>query len=212
MTDSTRRSPRAAVGTPAVDAESRSDEILAFWFGAPGDEDYGERRPFWFRGPAELDLEIRERFLADYDTATAGTYDGLRASALGTLTLILLFDQFPRNMFRGTARAYASDAKALALANDALERGFDRGLLVSQRMFMYLPFEHSENLEDQRRAAGLILPIAEGYEGGERSIKAVERHLEIIERFGRFPHRNAALGRDTTPAEAEFLKEPDSSF
>ena len=212
MSDSTRRPPRPGVGPPAVDAGSLRDEILAFWFGAPDDEDYGERRPFWFRGPVEFDVTIRERFLADYNAANAGSYDGLRASALGALSLILLFDQFPRNMFRGTARAYASDAKALALANHALESGFDRGLLVSQRMFMYLPFEHSENLADQRRAADLILPLAEGYEGGERSIKAVERHLEIIERFGRFPHRNAALGRDTTPAEAEFLKEPDSSF
>ena len=194
------------------DAGSLSDEILAFWFGAPDAEDFGQRRPFWFRGPAGFDAEIRERFLADYDAADAGAYDHLRASALGTLTLILLFDQFPRNMFRGTARAYATDAKSLALANHALDRGFDRGLIVSQQMFMYLPFEHSEKLADQRRAADLILPLAEDYDGGERSIKAVERHLEIIERFGRFPHRNAALGRESTAAEAEFLKQPDSSF
>ena len=212
MSDSARRPPRAGVGPPGDHAESLSDEILAFRFGRRSDEDYGKRRPFWFRGPAELDAEIRERFLVDYDAANAGAYEGLRASALGTLSLILLFDQFPRNMFRGTARAYATDAKALTLANEALERGFDRGLIVSQRMFMYLPFEHSENLADQRRAANLILPLAKDYDGGERSIEAARRHLEIIERFGRFPYRNAALGRETTPAEAEFLEQPDSSF
>ncbi|MFQ5783935.1 MAG: DUF924 family protein [Alphaproteobacteria bacterium] len=186
---------------------SRSEQILAFWFGAPGDPDHGRPRKIWFEKDAALDAEVRRCFLADYKGAAAGALDHWQETPRGALALIVLLDQFPRNMFRDDPRAYASDAKARAVARRAIDAGFDRALPPIERRFLYLPFEHSEDLADQRRSVALFRDL-----GDKASIEWATRHLEIVERFGRFPHRNAALGRETTPEEAAFLKEPDSSF
>lgn len=175
------------------------DDVLRFWF---GDED--EPREEWWRKDEEFDREIRDRFGALYEEAASGALDGWRETAEGSLALVIALDQFPRNMFRGDPRSYATDEKARETARYAVDRAFDRELSPVRRSFLYMPFMHSEDLEDQRRSVELF----EGMDPGGYAI----RHREIVERFGRFPHRNAVLGRDTTPEEAEFLREPGSSF
>ncbi len=187
------------------------DEILDFWFGAPGSPEHGRPRPVWFQADPDFDAAIRERFAETQARAAAGALDHLQESARGGLALVLLLDQFPRNLFRRDPRAYACDAKARAVAGRLLDAGLDRELPPIERRFLFLPFEHSEDLEDQNRSVALFRALAEET-GDDTSIYWAERHHEIIARFGRFPHRNAVLGRETTPAEAEFLKEPNSSF
>ncbi len=186
-------------------------EVLAFWFGREGEGGYGEFREVWFAKDPDFDREIRDRFESVYEEAVAGGLEDWKEEARSCLALIVVLDQFPRNMFRGDARMYAADELALAAARHALERAYDRELARFQRVFMYLPFEHSEDLEDQRRAVELFHRLAEET-GQEDLLVYAVRHLKIIERFGRFPHRNEILGRRTTPEEAEFLKEPGSSF
>jgi uncharacterized protein (DUF924 family) len=214
MDERLRRLP-AAQAPPGhhetAEPASRADDVLAFWFGRRDDPDHGRFREFWFRGPPEFDGLVRERFLADHEAAVAGALDALRESARGSLAMVLLLDQFPRNMFRGNARAFATDPHALAVADEALVRGFDRDLGTLQRLFLYLPFEHSESLDVQLQSVALIGGL-DDHENTERSMQSAHRHLEIIERFGRFPHRNAVLGRPSTPEETAFLKEPNSSF
>lgn len=185
---------------------SRVEEILGFWFG--GEEGY---REVWFRKDEAFDREVRDRFAEDYERAAAGELDGWMSSPRGCLALILLLDQFPRNLFRGDPRAFATDEKARAVADHAVSTGLDRGLSPVERMFVYLPFEHSESVEDQRRSVELFLALDAELEAPEVLDYAV-RHREVIERFGRFPHRNEVLGRASTPEEEEFLKEPGSSF
>ena len=187
------------------------EEVLAFWFGREGEEGYGEFREAWFSKDPVFDREIRDRFEAVYEEAAAGELETWKEEARSCLALIVVLDQFPRNMFRGDARMYATDGLALAAARYAIERAYDRELHPSQRVFMYLPFEHSENLEDQHRSVELFRKLAEET-GQEDLLVYAVRHLRIIERFGRFPHRNEILGRLTTPEEAKFLKEPGSSF
>jgi uncharacterized protein (DUF924 family) len=187
------------------------EEVLAFWFGREGEEGYGEFREVWFAKDPDFDREIRDRFESVYEEAVAGGLEDWKEEARSCLALIVVLDQFPRNMFRGDARMYAADELAIAAARHALERAYDRELARFQRVFMYLPFEHSEDLEDQRRAVELFHRLAEET-GQEDLLVYAVRHLKIIERFGRFPHRNEILGRRTTPEEAEFLKEPGSSF
>ncbi|HJM48612.1 MAG TPA: DUF924 family protein [Alphaproteobacteria bacterium] len=187
-------------------------EVLNFWFGAPGSAGYGEKREIWFKKDADFDAEIRHRFLPLVETARRGELEHWLHSASTALALCIVLDQFPRNLFRGAAEAFASDALARDMAGRALERGFDGELPKVQRIFLYLPFEHSEDLSHQVRSLNLFSALVENDETGARTMKAARRHHEIIARFGRFPHRNAALGRPTTAAEAEFLKEPDSSF
>ena len=141
----------------------------------------------------------------------AGALDGWVASARGSLALVLVLDQVPRNLFRGKARAYAYDGEARAVATAAIAQGFDGILLPAERMFLYLPFEHSEALGDQERAIELFAAL-EAFPETRGITETARRHAEIIRRFGRFPHRNAALGRAETAEEATFLKEPGSSF
>ena len=185
--------------------------ILDFWFGAPNDLDYGESRDIWWTKCPAFDASIRVSFMANYERAAAGELDDLQVTPRGTLALIIVLDQFPRNMFRGTPRMYATDAKALAMARRVLDVGYDEALIPIERLFVYLPFEHSEDLADQRRSVELCRGLAD-LPDSEQTIDSAVRHLEIIERFGRFPHRNAILGRDSTPEEATFLEEPNSSF
>ena len=190
---------------------SAPEEILDFWFGREGEEGYGEFREAWFAKDPEFDREIRNRFETVYKEAASGELDSWKEEAQSCLALIIVLDQFPRNMFRGDARMYATDEKALEAARYAVEHAFDRELPLFQRGFVYMPFMHSENLEDQRLSVELFRGLA-GEPGTTDATPFAVRHMEIVERFGRFPHRNEILGRQTTPEEAEFLKEPDSSF
>lgn len=189
--------------------DPRTGEVLRFWFGGAGE--YGTRRKCWFEKSALFDAEIRARFAELHVSAAAGAYEAWRERAPECLALVIVLDQFPRNMFRGEARAFASDPLALAAAGHALERGFDRGMRPVERLFLYLPFEHSESLADQLRGCELTEPLR-AFPETEDAHRYAVRHCDIIRRFGRFPHRNAMLGRASRPEEAEFLKEPGSGF
>jgi uncharacterized protein (DUF924 family) len=178
-------------------------EVLDFWFGAPDSAELGSRRQIWFVSTDEFDQEIRRRFLQANRLAASGALDGLGHTAMGTLALIILLDQFSRNIFRGAAEAFANDPRARQLAEHALERGFDRNVLTVQRLFFYLPFEHAEDLEVQERSVGLFVNL-----GDASSLQHAVCHRDQIVRFGRFPDRNKALGRTSTKAEEEFLKNP----
>jgi uncharacterized protein (DUF924 family) len=168
------------------------DDVLAFWRAA------GSKK--WFTKSAVFDAEIMARFLSTYQAAAAGQLGAWEATAVSALALIIVLDQFPRNMFRGNARAFAADPLARAIADRAIARGFDQETKLSLRSFFYLPFEHSENLADQERCVALARAT-----GDADALKWAELHADIIRRFGRFPHRNAVLGRATTPKEQAFL-------
>ncbi len=183
------------------------ERVLSFWFGAGWAAAEPGYRPEWFTANPDLDAGIAQAFADDVERAMAGTFAGLADSPEGCLALVLLLDQFPRNLFRGTARAFAADAGARAIARHALERGFDLALPPVMRIFLYLPFEHSEDPADQQRSVVLF----ETLDNAEWFDYAI-RHRDIIARFGRFPHRNAALGRPSTAEEIAFLKTPNSSF
>ena len=185
--------------------------ILDFWFGPAGSPSRGRDRPEWFTKDAEFDAGIRQRFAAIVELALSGGLREWEGSSDGALALLLLLDQFPRNLYRGQARAFAGDARARAVADRALARGFDRDRPACERIFFYLPFEHSEDPGDQDRSCALFATLADT-DRGPVYVDYAERHRAVIRRFGRFPHRNAALGRASTDAEAAFLKEPDSSF
>lgn len=177
-------------------------EILKFWF--------EETKPAqWFQKNEDFDNEIRTRFLGDYEMAIKGIYDGWQDDATGSLALIIMLDQFPRNMFRGTARMFASDDKALTCAKYAVDKKQDTLLPPEQRGFIYLPYEHSENLEDQETSVALFKTIKE-----EQPVyyDYALRHLDVIKEFGRFPHRNEVLERQNTKAEEDYLAKPDSGF
>jgi uncharacterized protein (DUF924 family) len=179
-----------------------ASEVLRFWFGE-GPE-YGKAHKRWFEKNPAFDAEVRTRFSKLHQQLSAGRewLDAPREC----LARIVVLDQFPRNMFRGTARAFATDALALAAARHAIASGYDRDWLRVEKIFAYLPFEHSESLADQERACELMRPL------GDEQYDYALRHLKIIQRFGRFPHRNAILGRESTPEEIEFLKQPGSGF
>jgi uncharacterized protein (DUF924 family) len=173
-----------------------AQQLLDFWF--------GQDRRAWFEKNPAFDEEIQARFLALYEQAAAGALADWRGGPKSCLALVILLDQLPRNMFRGTARAFAADPLALAAARSIVERGWDREMSEDERSFAYLPFEHSESLEDQETSLRLF--------AGNANYEWARRHWDIIRRFGRFPHRNAILGRESTPEETEFLKQPGSGF
>ena len=167
-------------------------EIVTFWREAGPDK--------WFSDDRAFDLTVRSRFYAGYEAAARGGLAAWEDNAEGALALVLLFDQFPRNMFRGEARAFATDAMARAVADRALARGFDQATDSTMRPFFYLPFMHSEALSDQDRCVRLYEALGDAGE-----LRYAREHRDVIKTFGRFPHRNRALGRSTTPAEQEFL-------
>ena len=179
--------------------------VLDFWFGKPGSTEFGKTRDVWFKKNTAFDAEIVSRFGAMQSAADAGRYDAWQATPKGSLALIILLDQFPRNIHRGTAASFAGDAHARRVASNALAHGFDRGVLPVQRTFVYLPFEHSEDIADQRLSLKLF-----GRLGTNKDY--ARRHYDIIARFGRFPHRNTILGRKSTSEETDFLKQPGSGF
>jgi uncharacterized protein (DUF924 family) len=167
-------------------------DVLAFWRAAGPDK--------WFAKDAAFDAEIGQRFLPTYQAAAASRLAPWEATPDGALALVVALDQFPRNMFRGDARTFAADPLARAVADRALTRGFDQRVPQAERQFFYLPFMHSESLPDQERC----LALARRY-GDDEFTKYAEQHADIIRRFGRFPHRNAVLGRSTTPGEQAYL-------
>lgn len=183
------------------------DEVLDFWFGEPR----GKSRAEWFRKDAAFDAVIRQRFGALHAAAARREREAWRVNAESMLALVVVLDQFSRNLHRGDARAFAQDEHARDCAVEALMRGDDLGLLPVERQFLYLPFEHSEDLEDQDRAVMLMASL-ESFEETRGFTQWAEKHRAVVKRFGRFPHRNAALGRESTPEEVEFLKEPGSRF
>jgi uncharacterized protein (DUF924 family) len=167
-------------------------DVLTFW------RDAGPEK--WFKKDAAFDSEVAARFLATYERAVRGELSGWEATPEGALALVIVLDQIPRNMFRGDARTYAADALVRDIARRALARGFDRDVPNSDRRFFYLPFMHSEELADQEHCVALALAY-----GDDDFTKYAEDHADIVRRFGRFPHRNAVLGRNTTAEEQEFL-------
>ncbi|MDM9381309.1 DUF924 family protein [Chlorogloeopsis sp. ULAP01] len=190
---------------------TQAQEVLDFWFGKPEQPDYGKPRDFWFTKKPEFDEQVRTQFFNYYQKAAGGYLDDWMQFPDSCLALILLLDQFPRNMFRNTPDAFATDWEALSTAQHAIAQGYDRKLLSVQRWFIYFPFEHSENLEHQRQAVKLFQQLSSDPDSASCIDYAI-RHMEIIERFGRFPHRNAILGRNSTSEEKEFLKQPGSGF
>ncbi len=186
-------------------------EVLDFWFGKPEDDDYGKSKKAWFVKNSEFDRQVRSLFLSVYQQAAANQLDEWQSSPDSCLALIIVLDQFPRNMFRNQSQAFATDELALAIAKYAVSHQYDRQLLPVQRWFIYVPFEHSENLADQLTCVNLFLSIKDDPETAT-TLDYVYRHLEIIKEFGRFPHRNAILGRQSTQEELKFLQQPGSSF
>jgi uncharacterized protein (DUF924 family) len=189
----------------------RAKAILDFWFGASGSAEYGKSRSVWFKKDDAFDGEIAARFGTILRAAAAGRYDPWQATPNGALALIILLDQFPRNMYRGTAASFSCDEQAQRIAGNAVAHGFDRGLLPVERSFVYLPFEHAENLASQRKSLQLFATLRND-PGSAGNMDYARRHHAIVARFGRFPHRNEILGRKSTPEEIEFLKQPGSGF
>lgn len=198
----------AAAPSPAAAA------VLDFWFLPVGHADHDVFRPEWFRKDPAFDAAIRGRFGPLVDEALAGGLGDWDATADGALARILLLDQFTRNLFRGDARAFAGDAAALALAESLVASGRDKNLPPIRRWFVFLPFEHSESLLNQERAVALFAGLRREAQDPafESAYDYAVRHRDVIERFGRFPHRNTALGRPSTPEEEAFLKLPGSAF
>lgn len=193
--------------------------ICEFWFGQHQDEAelIARQSALWWSKRDDVDSGIRVRFEPLLDRASAGELDGWRATPQGRLAFVLLTDQFPRNMFRSTPRAFAFDPLARAWARDAIDQGVDRRLRAIERVFLYMPLEHSESLDDQTEAVRLVGALTDGVAPGlrpdfERFLDFARRHREIIARYGRFPHRNAILGRESDAAEIDFLQQPGSSF
>ena len=189
-----------------IAAPERAQALLDFWFGPPDDPLREERRDIWFHSTPEHDDTLRRLFLADYERAAAGGLSGWEEAPDSTLALLLLLDQVPRNIFRATSRAYDTDAMARVVADRAIERGFDMRVPPAWRLFFYMPLHHSEHLADQQRATALVasLPDRGDPERGENRRYGLP-YVDVIERFGRFPHRNAILGRQSTPEELAFL-------
>jgi uncharacterized protein (DUF924 family) len=192
----------------------RAQAILNFWFGAPSEpsSDYGQQRQVWFKKDPDFDAAVRQRFQADYENARAGQLNSWIEHPRHNLALILLLDQVPRNIFRGSPQSFATDPQALEAAKYGISHQLDQWLIPVERLFMYLPFEHSEDLADQNTSIQLFQHLVEANPELQTTLDYAERHREVIQRFSRFPHRNEILQRDTTPAEAEFLKQPGSRF
>lgn len=183
------------------------EEILAFWFGpVPGIE-----RAEWFRKDGAFDAIVRERFGPAVEAALQGAYRDWNETPRGSLARVLLLDQFTRNMFRDTPRAFAGDPQALATSRQAIARAFDSRLLPVERWFLYMPFQHSEQVDAQTQSIELFSRLA-AQTGLASPLDWAQRHAAIIERFGRFPHRNAILGRASTAEEEAFLLTPGSRF
>ena len=178
-------------------------QLLTFWFGTPDVNYQVDKKEVWFKATPEFDASILKNFKHAYEEAAKNNLDFLVNEESGCLALIILLDQIPRNLFRNSARAYATDDKARFVARIGIENGYDKKMSLWQSVFFYLPFEHSELLEDQEFSVELFENL-----GLEASIEAAIDHRNIIKKFGRFPYRNKALGRPSTPHEEDFLLDP----
>ena len=195
------------------------ESILHYWFGGATDdaEIVREKSALWWKQDSKVDAEIRRRFEMMLNAEIKNEFASWSSSPRGQLARVLLCDQFPRNMYRDSPRAFDYDERARKLSRDALDTGRDKKLRPVERVFLYLPFEHSETVDDQALSLRLFTELVEDVPETDKSafqkqLGFAQKHKEIIDRFGRFPHRNAILGRQSTAAEAEFLKGPDSSF
>ena len=189
--------------------ESSAADVLDFWFGPKGSR--GAARPEWFRKDEKFDERIRDRFGELHARASRRELDAWREDAASMLALVVVLDQFSRNLFRDDPGAFAQDAYARECCRQAIARGDESKLVPAERMFLYMPFEHSEDLADQRYAIDRMRSL-EAFPETKGLTQWAEKHEAIIRRFGRFPHRNAILGRVSTPEEAEFLTQPGSRF
>jgi uncharacterized protein (DUF924 family) len=188
-----------------------AQDVLDFWFGPQDAESFGKPRKEWFTKDAAFDASLRDRYGPLWEQARTGALASWNASPRELLAFIVVCDQFPRNMFRGDPRSFATDPIALDAARRMVGRGWDKKLISAEKAFAYLPFEHSESLADQERSVALF-----GSDPNDEVMKGYAdyaiKHRDFIARFGRFPHRNAILGRPSTPEEIEFLKQPGSGF
>ena len=189
-----------------------SDVIHDFWFGGPNRDEFGQSRKAWFVKDSAFDAEVREQFLATLEAAERGELVHWRDAPKHCLSLVLLLDQFARNIFRDTPRAFTTDAMALETARVALAQKYDQTVAPVERIFFYLPFEHSESLADQEHCVALVQALVEVDSNRAGFLDYATRHRDVIARFGRFPHRNRILSRISSSAEVEFLKQPGSSF
>ncbi len=184
----------------APDNTADAQGVLDFWFGEATPEQ-------WFKQDDGFDATIRDRFAALFERAASGELADWRETARGCLALVIVLDQFPRNLFRGGARSFATDAAARAVLGHALEKGFDDGFPFREKQFLYMPLMHSEDSGEQAQSVALYTAL-----GDEDVLDFARRHKDIVDRFDRFPHRNEQLGRKNTPEESEFLKQKGSSF
>jgi uncharacterized protein (DUF924 family) len=181
-------------------------EVLHFWFS-------DRARPLWFSRDDAFDGEIRAQFASTVEQAGRGELDGWASTGDGAMALVIVLDQFPRNLFRGSAKAFSFDAHARVIANRAIEAGFDKGFPLDRRFFLYMPLQHSESLADQERSVALFTQWAQEHDASQREVaddhlRYALSHRDTIVRFGRFPHRNAALGRVSTPDEESYIAQP----
>jgi uncharacterized protein (DUF924 family) len=194
------------------DIDPRATEVLDFWFGRAGDDFHLQPRPQWFRKDPDFDAAIRHRFGALIDAALRGELAGWARQPATAVAQVVVLDQFTRNAYRDTAAMFAGDVRALAAAHALCASGQDRALPGVMRQFVYLPFEHAENLDDQRESLRLFGQLGRDVPALAGLLEWAQKHHDIVARFGRFPHRNVLLGRDSTAGEIEFLKQPGSGF
>jgi uncharacterized protein (DUF924 family) len=192
------RTPRGGNDVAETAQAIAPESVLAFWFSEP-------HRNLWFRSTDAFDAEIRERFEGTVQRALDGQLDHWSTTARGALALVILLDQFPLNMYRNRPESFAGEATARAIADQALSRGFDAQLNTVEKAFLLLPFMHSEDLPDQERSVALFEAA-----GLENNLRWARHHQDIVRRFGRFPHRNAILGRNSTEEELAWLASPDA--
>jgi len=213
------RPPSHSFARPMADERAEHETVLEFWFGALdalGRAD-DEHVRSWFKKDPAFDGTIRERFGALHASVARGERSEWCETPRGRLAAVIVLDQFSRNLFRGTARAFASDRQALDLASEGVARGYDRALVLDERTFLYMPYMHSEDLVVQERSVELFRSLLEGLPGAARdrvaeTVDYAERHRDVIRRFGRFPHRNVFLDRTSTAEEIQFLKDPAHHF
>jgi len=196
-----------------------ADNVLNFWLGTLDPDGLASdvQVARWWRKDAAFDALVRTTFEATFHAVTRGEHETWRETAQGRLAYVIALDQFPRNMYRDTADAFAGDARALEAAREGIEVGHDRALFGHQRLFLYMPFMHAETLADQQRSVGLLTAFRDESSGKlratlEDNVRFAEAHRDIVARWGRFPHRNAQLGRVSTEEERVFLQGPNSSF
>jgi uncharacterized protein (DUF924 family) len=187
----------------------QANDILDFWFGPQDDPQFGKSRPLWFTKSDTTDALIRDQFGATVEAALNGDL-AWATTPRANLASIIVLDQFTRNIFRNSPRAFAGDLQALRFASALVDRGDDRALTLVERWFAYMPFEHSEYLPDQQESVRLFEQLAR--DGLQEPLPWATKHFDVIKRFGRFPHRNSILGRESTAEEIEFLKQDGSRF